>query len=56
MEIDRIGTYKPVTRLGGTIRQATEFIFKNGESYLVKFTPDANDAKVNINIEFYEVL
>jgi len=55
LQKDRTGTYQPVTRLGGHIRQATEFILKQNTSYLVKVTPDADDTEVSFNAEFYEV-
>jgi len=35
-------------------RQASEIILKANQQYLIKATPDSNDAEVSINIGFYE--
>jgi len=55
LQKDRVGTYQPITRIGGHIRNATEFILKQNTAYLVKVIPDADNTKVSLNIEFYEV-
>ena len=55
LQTDRIGTYKPQTRVGGNLRQYAEFILAPNQSYLLKFTTDANDGKVTFNGEYYEV-
>jgi len=55
LQTDRIGTYKPQTRIGGNLRQAAEFILAQNQSYLVKYTTDADNGKITFNGEYYEV-
>ena len=55
IQTDRIGTYKPQTRVGGNLRQYAEFILAQKQSYLLKFTTDADNGKVTFNGEYYEV-
>jgi len=42
-------------KLGGSTRQESEIILKLNTSYLIKYTPDGNGAKVTFQGEFYEV-
>jgi hypothetical protein len=51
---DVIGAGGP-TKLGGNSRSGLEWILLQNEEYIVKFTPDANDARVAITLEWYEV-
>jgi len=53
--VEYIGTYNPKTRIGGSSRAETEFILKQNEQYLVKVTPENDNTKVTVQIEFYEV-
>jgi hypothetical protein len=39
---------------GGIMQSADEFILKQNEEYLVKYTTDSNDNRVSICAEFYE--
>lgn len=55
LQKDRLGTDKPPSRLGGHIRNATEFILKQNTAYLVKISPESDNTKISLNIEFYEV-
>ncbi len=55
LQVDRIGTYKPQTRIGGKLRQYSEFILAQNQSYLLKFTTDADNGKVTFNGEYYEI-
>ena len=50
-----LGTSNNRTKVGGDARQATEFILKQNEDYVVKFTPAANDAQAVVAIEWYEL-
>ena len=52
---DLLGTNNPKTRFGGATREQAEWIFKQNEQYLLKFTTDANDARVAVQIEYYEI-
>lgn len=47
------GTSAP-TRVGSENRDDSELILKQNEDYFLKFTPDANDAKIKIELEWYE--
>lgn len=49
-----IGAYNQKTRVGGDTRRQAELILKQNESYLLKFTPEADDAKVTMLTEYYE--
>lgn len=40
---------------GGLFKRESEFILKQGESYVVKFTPANNDTAVTFSAEWYEV-
>ena len=55
LQKDRIGSTNNKTKIGGIARQQVEFILKQNTAYLVKYTPDSNDAKVTFNCESYEV-
>lgn len=47
------GTNAP-SRVGGESRAETEIILKQNEDYFIKFTPDSNDARTKIELEWYE--
>ena len=47
------GTTAP-SRVGTESRNDTEIILKQNEDYFLKFTPDADNAKTKIELEFYE--
>jgi len=49
--VSRVGTEKS-TRVGGEIR-ADQYIIQHAVDYLIKFTPDANDASVTLVIEVF---
>lgn len=42
------------TRVGSQARTTAEWVLKPSTTYYVKFTPDADDTKAAIEIEFYE--
>lgn len=54
IQVARIGAGRD-KKLGGIARAQVEWILKKNEQYLVKITPDANDAEVTMNLEGYEV-
>ena len=41
-------------RMNGNSSRDNEIVLKQNEDYILKFTPDADNAKVVIDIEFYE--
>ena len=41
-------------KIGGDARQFAELILKQNEQYLIKFTPDSDNAEVTFNSQFYE--
>jgi len=41
-------------KLGGGANPEDEFVLKHGMNYIIKFTPDENDARVSMNISIYE--
>jgi hypothetical protein len=47
------GTTNP-TRVGSESRNDTEMILKQNEDYFLKFTPDSDNAKTKIELEWYE--
>jgi hypothetical protein len=47
------GTTAP-SRIGGETSRESEVILKQGEDYFLKFTPDADNAKIKIEIDWYE--
>ena len=51
----RVGGNNPSGRVGGTGRTEAEFILKQNEDYIIKITPDADNDKGSIIIEWYEV-
>ncbi len=42
-------------KIGGDARQFAELILKQNEQYLIKFTPDGDNAEVTFNSQFYEI-
>lgn len=42
------------SRIGGESNRGLEIILKRNEDYFVKFTPDADNAKTKVEIDFYE--
>lgn len=54
LQVARIGAGRD-KKLGGVARPGSEWILKQNEQYLIKITPDADNAEVTINIEGYEV-
>ena len=52
---DLIGTNNNKTIIGGSIRNGAEFILKRNTSYLVKFSPVADNTKATFKAEFYEI-
>jgi hypothetical protein len=50
-----MGTNNNRTKLGGSARAASEYMLKQNEDYLFKYTPSGDNAIVAVNIEFYEV-
>lgn len=53
--VDHLGTNNPKTRFGGASREQAEWILKQNEQYLVKFTTEQDNAHLAIQMEFYEV-
>lgn len=49
-----MGANNNKTKLGGSARTAAEFILKQNEDYMLKYTPSGDNAIVATNIEFYE--
>ncbi len=49
------GTNQPASKIGGGVRTGSEFILKQNMSYIVKFTPAADNTAVSFTCEFYEV-
>jgi len=47
------GTNAP-TRVGNEVSRTSEIILKQNEDYFLKFTPDADNAKTKIELEWYE--
>lgn len=47
------GTNSP-TRVGSTSRSEEELILKQNEEYFIKFTPDSDNAKTKLELEWYE--
>jgi len=47
------GTTGP-TRIGSEASRGQEIILKQNEDYFLKFTPDADNAKIKLNLEWYE--
>jgi len=47
------GTSAP-TRVGSSSRSDEELILKQNEDYFLKFTPDADNAKTKVEMEWYE--
>lgn len=43
------------TRIGSMARMNSEWVLKDDEDYLIKFTPDADNTIVAIEVEWYEV-
>lgn len=53
LQVARIGAGRD-KKLGGVAKSDSEWILKKNEQYLIKVTPDANDAEVTITFEGYE--
>lgn len=47
------GTTAP-TRVGSESSRDVEIILKQGEDYFLKFTPDADNARIKLELEWYE--
>jgi len=50
----RQGATAPPTKSSGTARNGAEWILKQNEQYLIKYTPDSDNAEATIAIEYYE--
>lgn len=48
------GGTNPASFVGGSLRSDAEIVLKQNEDYLIKFTPDADNAKAVVFCEFYE--
>ena len=49
------GAARPNFRIGGETARRNEWVLKQGEDYLIKVTPDADNTEVVISITWYEV-
>lgn len=54
IEVSRIGAGRE-KKFGGVARQFSEFILKQNEDYIIKCTPDSDNAKISINLNWYEI-
>jgi hypothetical protein len=51
---DYFGSNDNHSRIGGAVKMSAEYILKQGKTYLLKYTPDADDKTAVLVIEFYE--
>lgn len=46
---------QPSARIGGTARQGEELVASDATPIIIEITPEANDTKVWIEVEYYEI-